>query len=114
MDLEVSLDEDAAFRTANGKSGKGTMKKSGCCMRAFGPYRIVYDANGQVVQASKRGHPLGNGRPLFLPQQYMSGEWIPYPPSRPMYCIVLLFCYFLCDWQTRGQLVVIAMLDYDF
>ena len=67
MDLEMSLDMDAALRTANGKSGKATMKKSGCCMRAFGPYRIIYDANGQVVQASKRGHPLGNGRPFFLP-----------------------------------------------
>ena len=65
--LEASLDEDATFKTDNGKAGKTTMKKAGCCVRTFGPHRVILNEAGHVVQPSKRGHPLGNGRPLFLP-----------------------------------------------
>ena len=49
---------------------------------------------------------------LFSPTMY---EWrVDTLPTLPTYVLyVLLFCYFLCDWQTRGQLVVIEMLIYD-
>ena len=47
--LSISLDEDATFKTTNGKSGKSTMKRSGCCVRALGPHRIIYDEAGNVV-----------------------------------------------------------------
>ena len=89
LDLLLSLDEDASFKSANGKAGKTTMKTSGCCVRAFGPHRIIYDADGHIVQASKRGHPLGNGRPLFLPPhllEHVEVLELPCPAARYSAC----------------------------
>ena len=67
--LALSLDEDALFKTSHGKSGQVTMKRSKCCVRTFGPHRIVVNMEGADIAPSKKGHPLGNGRPLFLPRQ---------------------------------------------
>ena len=35
-EVQLSLDEDATFKTANSKSGKSGMKKSGCCVSKSG------------------------------------------------------------------------------
>ena len=56
-------------QTSNGKSGKVTMKTSKCCVRTVGPHKIVFDTDGAVIKPSIKGHPLGNGRPLFLPRE---------------------------------------------
>ena len=69
--LVLSLDEDATVKTTNGKGGKRTMIKAGCCVRTFGPYRIIYNEAGHIVKVSKKGHPLGDHRPLFLPYQLL-------------------------------------------
>ena len=60
--LALSLDEDATVKTTNGKAGKTTMIKAGCCVRTFGPHRIIYDEAGRIVKASKKGHPFGGSQ----------------------------------------------------
>ena len=67
-DLTASLEEDQAIKAANCKAAKAPMKTKKVCTRTFGPRQKIVDKNGVVIQPAKNGHPLGNGRPLFLPR----------------------------------------------
>ena len=53
--LALSLDEDASFKTSNGKSGKVTMKTSKCCVRTIGPHRVVTGKDGAIYEAFTKG-----------------------------------------------------------
>ena len=67
-ELAASLDDDAAIKVANCKVAKAALKTSKVCTRTFGPHQLIFNKDGVVIQPSAKGHPLGNGRPLFLPR----------------------------------------------
>ena len=69
--LKESLAAAASFRSDNKRSGKAPKKVAKLCVRSFGPFPPVFDANNNVIVPSRKGHPLGEGRPLFLPPRLL-------------------------------------------
>ena len=51
----------------NIKGGDHALMVSKLCVTTFGPHREIFDKDGHAVQQSKKGHPLGGSRHLYLP-----------------------------------------------
>ena len=68
VDLVASLEEEQATKAANYKAARAPLKTNKVCIRTFGPLLQIYGEDGVRIQPSKKGHPLGNGRALFLPR----------------------------------------------
>ena len=56
-----------SLTTKNIKGGDHALNVSKLCVRVFGPHREIFDKDGNMVRQSKKGHPLGGSRHLYLP-----------------------------------------------
>ena len=63
----AALAERASVVQKNNKAGIAKEKVKHLCVRTFGPHQPILDGNGEIIQPSTRGHPLGPNRPLHLP-----------------------------------------------
>ena len=64
----------ASARRKQYKSGLSGAKITNVCVRSFGPHRPIFDLNGNLVEPSKRRHPLGSNRPIFLPSHVLDED----------------------------------------
>ena len=63
----ATLARRSEFRRRNKRGGLSQGKVTNLCVRTFGPHQLIVDANGERLLTSKRGHPLGDNKPLYLP-----------------------------------------------
>ena len=63
----AALDERASIVRQNVKSGVSKEKVKHLCVRTFGPHQPILDRFGEIIRPSKKGHPLGDNRPLHFP-----------------------------------------------
>ena len=70
----AALARRSEFRRRNLKGSVSQGKVTNLCVCTFGPHQLIVDENGERLLPSKKGHPLGPNRPLYLP----SGLLCPY------------------------------------